>query len=194
VVVDREDEAGAALLGRVGNADVEPDGRVEGRLLVDEQVGELLGEDPSVLVGREVAVLGAPAGDRVDHAAHELPDGGLTLRRVEGSTEVLLRNDVRGVLGPRERELDVTLLEGVAALLEVRDHRVAGLPLDLVEWVNPFGGEVAREGQTLPDDLDVPLADDHWTPPCLPLDVSDTPPGGSIGGQPVEPVWRVTPV
>ena len=117
--------------------------------------------------GGEVAVLRAPAGDRVDHPADQLADRGLTLRGAEGAAEVLLGNDVGGVLGPRDRELDVALLEGVAALLVVRDDRVADLPFDLVERVHPFAGEVAAEGQPLTDDLDVPLACDQWNPSLL---------------------------
>ena len=67
-----------------------------------------------------------------------------------------------------DRELDVALLEGVAALLEVRDDRVARLPLDVVERVSPLGREVPREGQSIADDLDVPLFRRHVSVPFLP--------------------------
>src|SRR6266571_4678288 len=79
--------------------------------LVDEQVGELFGEDRGVGLGGEVAVLDPPPGDRVDHPADHLPDAGLALRRAERPAEVLLGDDVRGVLGPVLRELHAALLE-----------------------------------------------------------------------------------
>ena len=47
----------------------------------------------------------------------------------EGAAEVLLGDDVRGVLRPRDRELDVGLEEGVGAVLVVLDAGVAPLPL-----------------------------------------------------------------
>ena len=70
VVLDREDEAGRALR-LLAPADVEPDRRVEGGLLVDQDRGQLGLEGVGVGVGREVAALAAPvrdgAGDAVDH-------------------------------------------------------------------------------------------------------------------------------
>src|ERR687896_645626 len=112
-------------------------------------MGELLGEDLRVVIAREVAVLPAPSGDRVDDTADQLTDARLALRRAERTAEVLLRDDVRGVLRPGDGELDVPLLEGVAAVLEVRDHGVAKLPFDLVEWVHAFLGEVPLERQAV---------------------------------------------
>src|SRR5262249_48098443 len=58
----------------------------------------------------------------------------LARRRVELAAEVLLGYDVRGVLRPRLRELDVLLLE--RDLVAVADPRVARLPLDLLERVD----------------------------------------------------------
>ena len=146
--------AGAALLGRVRDADVEPHRRVERGLLVDEQVRQLVGEDLGIRLGAEVVVLLAPAADRVDHAGDELADRGLALRRAERSAEVFLGDDVGGVLRPADGELHTALLEGVPALLEVGDDRVARLPFDLVERVGPLGREVPPEGEPLlPDHL-----------------------------------------
>src|SRR6185503_13167356 len=116
----------------------EPDRRVERGLLVDDQVRQLFGEDLRVLRSGEVAVALAPDPDRVHDPAGELTDRGLTLRRAERAPEVLLGDDVCRVLRPRDRELHAALLEGEAALLEVRDDRVARLPLDVVERVPPF--------------------------------------------------------
>src|SRR3972149_6197943 len=109
------------------------------------------------MIAREVAARAAPAGDRVDDAADELPDAGLALGRAERPAEVLLRDDVRGVLRPGRGELDVALLEGVAALLVVRDDRIATLPLDLVVRVDALGREVPLELEAVPDHPDAVL-------------------------------------
>src|SRR3990170_3471505 len=164
-VVDGEDEARAALLGCVWHADVEPGRRVERRLLVHEEVAELLREDLGVLVVREVAVLPTPPRDRVDDPTDELADAGLSLRRSEGPAEVLLRDDVRGVLRPRLGELDVALLEGVPSRLVVRDDRVTTLPIDLIERMHAVLREEPLERQAVPDDPDVPLFRRQREPP-----------------------------
>ena len=130
---DREDEAGRALRALL-EADVEPDGRVEGGLLVEEDVGELGLEGVGVLIGGEVAALAAPAGDRAGDAADHLADRRLALVGAHPAAEVLLRDDVGGVLRPRRRELDAALLEG--GVLGIADDSVAELPLDLVERVD----------------------------------------------------------
>ena len=62
-------------------ADVEPDGRVEGDLLLDEEVGEVVVEGVGVLIGGEVAALLAPAGDGLGDAADEGADAALALGR-----------------------------------------------------------------------------------------------------------------
>ena len=62
-------------------ADVEPDRRVEGRLLVEQDRGQLGLEGVGVLVGGEVAALAAPVGDRAGDAADHLFDRALALRR-----------------------------------------------------------------------------------------------------------------
>src|SRR5262249_28880953 len=113
------------------DADVEPDGRVEGGDLVDEDGGELVVEGVAVGGGLEVAALLAVAGDRGGHALDELADGGLALGGPEAAVEVLLDDDVRRRLRPRLRDLDVLLLEDRLALLR-RDRRGAQLPLDRV--------------------------------------------------------------
>src|SRR5207344_745365 len=145
----------------VGHAHVEPYRRVERRLLRHEQVRELVREDLRVLVAREVAALAPPTGDRVDDATDELADARLALRRAERTAEVLLRDDVGGVLRPGDRELDVTLLEGVAALLVVGDDGIARLPLDLVERMDAVTREIPLEDQPLPDPPDVFLFGGH---------------------------------
>ena len=132
--------AGRAL--RLGlDPDVEPDRGVEGGLLVDQQVGQLGLERLGVVVGGEVAVLGAPAGDRTGDPVHHLAYRVLTLRGAEGAAEVLLGDDVGGVLRPGGGELEVALLEGGGAIAPVGDDGVPTLPGELVVGV----GSLARE-------------------------------------------------
>ena len=88
----------------------------------------------AVLDRGEVAALTTPVGDRAGDARDHLLDRALARRRVELAAEVLLGDDVRRVLRPRLRELDVLLLE--RDLVAVADARVARLPLDLVEGVD----------------------------------------------------------
>ena len=131
-VVDGEDEARARLLRDALHADVEPHRRVERGALVHEDVLELVAERGGLVVVDEVAVADAPVGDRVDDPVDDLAQRPLALGRAERAAEVLLGDDVRGVQRPGRRELDVGLEEGVAAVFEVRDARVAALPLDRV--------------------------------------------------------------
>ena len=59
-VLDGEDEARAALLGHALHADVEPDRRVEGGLLRDEQVFQFGAEDLGLFVVDEVVGVDRP--------------------------------------------------------------------------------------------------------------------------------------
>ena len=129
-VAARVDEAGGGLGLRL-DADVEPDGRVEGGDLVDEDRGELVVEGVAVGGGLEVAALLAVARDRAGDALDQLPDGGLALGRADAAVEVLLDDDVRRGLRPGLGDLDVLLLEDRLALLG-HDRRRAQLPLDRV--------------------------------------------------------------
>ncbi len=140
VVLDAEDEAGRALRALL-EADVEPDRRVEGRLLVEQDRGQLGLEGVGVLVGGEVAALAPPVGDRPRDAADHLFHRGLALLGPELPAEVLLGDDVGRVLRPALGELDPALLEGRA--LGVADHGIADLPLDLVEGMGPGGRKSA---------------------------------------------------
>src|SRR5207244_10264688 len=113
--------------------DVEPDRRVEGGELVDEDRLQLVLEGLSFAIGREVAPFASPRADRADDAADHLLDGRLALRARHAAAEVLLRDNVGCGLRPELRELDVLLLERGTGL--PRDEAVADLPLDLVEGV-----------------------------------------------------------
>ena len=125
---------------------VEPHRAVEGRLLVEQDVGQLGLEGVGVLVGGEVAALAAPAGDRPGDPGDHLLHRALALRRAELAAEVLLGDDVGRVLGPALRELDLALLERGA--FGIADDGVAELPLDLVEGVDAGGREAALDRQS----------------------------------------------
>ncbi len=140
------DEAGTAL--RLGlHADVEPNRRVEGHLLVHEEVGQLSLEGGEVLVRVEVVLGEGPGGDRVDHPIDELLDAALTTGRADMAAEVLADHDVGGELRPEVGNLYVRLLEDGLARL-VLDLGRAELPGDFVVGVNAGGGPAPLEGQS----------------------------------------------
>ena len=109
-------------------ADVEPDGRVEGDLLVEEQVGEL-GVEGGGVFGRWRSSRRAMPQSRMDlgDAGDEGADAGLALGGAVEAVEVLGGDDVGRGHGPVGGDLDVLLLEDGLAL-EVRDDGVAELP------------------------------------------------------------------
>ena len=125
-------------------ADVEPDGRVEGGLLVDEQVGELGEEDVGVFLGGEVAVAHAPVADGLGDAGDEVADTLFALGGADLAVEVLAGDDVGRGDGPVGGDFDGLLLEDELAF-EVLDDGVAELPGEFVEGVDAGLGEVARE-------------------------------------------------
>ena len=122
---------------------------------------ELVAERRALLLVDEVAVLHAPRGDRVGDPVDHLAQRRLALLGAEGAPEVLLGDDVGGVLRPRDRELDVGLEEGVGAVLVVRDAGLAPFPFDRVVGVLTRLGEV-------PADPDPDLLRRHCHP-LLPL-------------------------
>src|SRR4029450_6269133 len=93
VVLDGQDEARRALRALL-EADVEPDRRVECRLLVYEYVGQLGLERIGVLSRGEVVPVAAPARDRAGDAADHLLYRALALRCPELPAEVLLGDDI----------------------------------------------------------------------------------------------------
>ena len=147
---DRMKQALACIFGVADRvpADVEPDRRIERRHLVKQDEGQLRLERVAVLLGGEVAALASPAGDRAGHAADHLLDRTLTSRRSGLAAEVLLGDDVRRVLRPRLRKLDVALLEG--DLVAVADARIPQLPLDRLERMLPRRGEKSADRESLP--------------------------------------------
>ena len=125
-------------------ADVEPDGRVEGDLLVDEEVGELGEEDFGIFGGGEVAVAEAPVADGLGDAGDEVADALFTLGGADLAVEVFGGDDVGRGDGPVGGDFDGLLLEDELALV-VLDDGVAELPGDFVEGVDAGLGEVPLE-------------------------------------------------
>ena len=135
------DEAGRALR-RLLEAAVEPHGAVERALLIDQQVLQVVTERLQVVFRGEILLLARPGGNRVDHPAHQLPNGPLTLRRADLPPEVLGHHDVRGLLRPELRKLNIPLLENEFTPLVGNDGG-AQLPLDLVKRIDAVLGKGA---------------------------------------------------
>jgi hypothetical protein len=110
--------------------DVEPDGRIEGAVLVDAEPREIAVEGLAVGGGLKVAVTDAPVGDRAGDPVDELLDRVLALGRVDLAVEVLAHHDVGRKLAPGRRNLAGRLLE----------EHLAILPLDRGGAQFPFGG------------------------------------------------------
>ncbi len=126
--------------------DVEPDRRVEGDLLIDEQVAEFGVEDFSVVRGGEVAALHAPVANGLSDAGDQGADAGLALGGSKLAMQVLRSDDICRGHRPVRGDLDVLLFEDELAL-EVLDDCVTKLPGDIIEGRDPGLCEVAREGE-----------------------------------------------
>ena len=138
-----------ACWGTPCDPDVEPHRGVEGGLLVDDEVLELVAEGLGLVVVDEVAVLDAPGGDGVDHPVGDLPAATTRARRCRGCPEVLLGEDVGGVEAPGRGHLDPSCSKATAAVAVVGDPRVAPLPGDLVVGVDAVGGEVPADADAV---------------------------------------------
>ena len=102
-VLDGQDETGRRLLLHAGDTDVEPHRGVERRPLMDDEVLELVPEGLGLVGVDEVAVLDPPAGDGVGHPVGHLLERVLAARGAQLPPEVLLGEDVGGVLAPERR-------------------------------------------------------------------------------------------
>src|SRR2546426_3970978 len=109
---------------------------------------QLIAEDLRGFRRREVSLLVRPPMDGADHAADQLLDAALALRRADDPTEVLRDDHVGGDLRPAGRDLDVVLLEDDLTLL-VGDRRLARFPLDLVERRHAGAGKVPLPGEAV---------------------------------------------
>src|SRR6202521_4173176 len=145
-VLHRVDEARRTLLGAAGHADVEPDRAVEGGVLRDQEVAELLGPVLRVFLAREVAAFASPTGQGFDDPVDQLADAGLALGGAHAAPEVLLGDDVDRELRPGAGDLDVLLLEDDLALL-AGDRCGSPLPLHQVEGVAAWRREAAPKAK-----------------------------------------------
>ncbi len=102
----------------------------------DEDVLQLGVERLGLGVVDEVPALDPPPGDRVDDAIDDLTQRRLALGRTERAPEVLLGDDVGGIHRPRDRELDIALLERDGAVFPVGDPGITALPHDLVVGID----------------------------------------------------------
>src|SRR4029079_6727310 len=101
------------------------------RLLIDEQVLQVVAERLEIVFAGEVLLPPRPHRDGVDDAADQLLDAALALRRADGAAEVLRDDDVGRLLRPEFRDLDVALLEYDVPLLVADDGR-SDIPFDLI--------------------------------------------------------------
>src|SRR4029079_7098099 len=122
---------------------VEPYRAVERRLLIHQEVLQIVAEGLQVLVGREVFVRPGPRGNRVDDPADELLDAVLALGRSDLPAEIFRDDDVGRLLRPEFRYLDVALLEHQLAAI-VADERRAQLPFHFVERIDIRVAEKSR--------------------------------------------------
>ena len=125
---------------------VEPDGRVEGGVLADEDVDELVMEGGAVFGSAEVALGHPPVADGFGDAADELADSGFTLGSADFAVQIFAGHDVGGGHGPVFGDFDVFLLEDHVAL-GIGDLSETEVPLDLVVGGDAGLGEEAAEGE-----------------------------------------------
>src|ERR1700688_1446673 len=170
-IFHRVDEAGGALgLGVSGDAEfdllrlrvpvpvasvgvgldavasyVEPDGRIEGGVLADEDVDEFIVEGGAVFGSSEVALSHSPVADGFGDAGDELADSGFALGSADFAVQIFAGHDVSGGHGPVFGDFDVFLLEDHVAL-GVGDLGQAEIPFDLVVGGYAGLGEEAAEG------------------------------------------------
>ena len=125
---------------------VEPDGRVEGGILADEDVDEFIVESCAVFGRVEVALRHTPVADGFGDAGDQLAHAGFALGGAEGAVQIFGGHDVGRGHGPVFGDLDIFLLEDHSAL-GVGDLSGAQFPFDLVVGRDAGLGEEAAEGQ-----------------------------------------------
>jgi hypothetical protein len=126
-------------------ADIEPDGRIEGAILIDAQPGQFIVKNlPFGLV--EIAVAHAPIGDGPADAMDQLADGRFPFAGVLLAVKVFRDHHFGGQEGPGFGHLDIFLFENDLAAV-IGDFGRAFLPFDLIERFdlgiakNPFDGQ-----------------------------------------------------
>ena len=111
----------------LANTHVEPDWGVEARLLCEHQVRQFVTKVLRILLGLKIPSGGAPTGDRVNDAVHELLKAALPIGPTDRTVEVLASHDIRCRLRPTGRHLHIALLEYRIAL-GIGDHGCPPFP------------------------------------------------------------------
>ena len=145
-VLDRVDEAGRALR-RLLEAAVEPDRAVERRLLVDEDVLQVVAERLQVLVAREVLLFAAPTSVIVSTTR---PISCLTLRSRSGVPiwpRKYFETTMLVACCDQDFGISTSRCSKTTSPRSLPMTRRAQLPLDLVERIDAGFGEEARERQ-----------------------------------------------
>ncbi len=138
----------------VVEAEVEPDGGVEGAVLVDEQPGELFAEDFGLGFVGEVAVGQTPIGDGARDAVDDLLEGRFATAGVwvgavvDVAVKILGGENLGGEVGEGFGDLDVLLFEDGLALV-VGDFSGAVGPGDFVVGVGGVGGKGALDAKAV---------------------------------------------
>jgi hypothetical protein len=141
----RIDETRRAL--RLGlDAAVEPDRTVERCFLLHQEMAQFRFERVGFFHGGKVTAFPTPARNGVDNASHQLSYAGLASTAIRRAPEILRYDNVGRHHRPRDRHLNVRVLEDHFAFL-VRDGRLALFPLDLVKGMNTRFGKDSPEVQ-----------------------------------------------
>ena len=135
------------MLGCILDPKVEPDWAVECHLLIDEQVGEFIGERLDIHGGREVASLDAPLSNPPNDSADQLLDASFPSGLPHVAPEILGDHNVGRQLRPRGGNLHVDLLENRLTFFVANICR-SEFPFDRVEGISPGHSEPAGNLQS----------------------------------------------
>jgi len=142
-VLDAVDETGRALRPRF-HAHIEPDRRVEGHLLADQEMDKFMPEGGLGFGGGEIPAHAAPTRYRIRDPADQLLERILPIRAM--AVEIFGGDDLSRRQGPGLREFHALLFEYDLALL-ILDDGIPALPFRILERVLAVGREVARDLQ-----------------------------------------------
>src|SRR5262245_29768500 len=126
--------------------DVEPYGRIERSLLLDQDMNQFVMESVAVFGGGEIALLPAPVANGFRYALDQLADAGLALRRAQRSVKIFTGHNVDGGHRPVFGRFHITLLKDCVAL-GIGDAGGAEFPLHFAVRRNSCAREVPRNLQ-----------------------------------------------
>src|SRR4029078_11128781 len=129
-------------------ANIEPDWRVEGRVLANKKMHKFVVECGTVFRSAEVALVESPVANGFGHAADELTDTGLALGSAELAVKVFAGNDVGRGHPPVFGNLDVFLFEDDVDF-RVGDRGSAPFPFDFVVGRDTHLGKKPAEAKAV---------------------------------------------